>query len=74
MKKAFMNLVFLALISIQYNVASGDTLQSIAEQFCHTENKTEFAEFKEGIRQINYDLIGNGDVKTGMVITINQFK
>jgi hypothetical protein len=74
MKKAILNLIFLALVTFQYSVIDGDTLQSIAEKFCQYNDPRAVAEFREGIRQINYDVIGDGDVCKGMVLMINQFK
>lgn len=67
-------LIILMLITIQYTVAAGDTLQSIAEQYCPGDNPQQVAEFREGIRQINYDLIGEGDVWPGMEIQINKWE
>lgn len=74
MKKAFINLALLALITTQYSVMGNDTLQGIAEKFCNSPNKRQVAEFREGIRELNYEIIGEGEVQEGMRILIVQFK
>jgi LysM repeat protein len=75
MKKMLLKFVLvLVLITNHYTVTDGDTLQSIAEKFCQSDNKIQVAEFREGIRELNYDIIGEGDVEKGMVILVNQFK
>lgn len=68
-------LVLLVLVSTNYNVKEGDTLQNIAQQFCPSNAPWEqVAEFAAGIREINWDIMGKGEVKPGMVLTINHFE
>lgn len=67
-------LIILALVTIQYTCAAGDTLQSIAEQYCPGSNTQQVAEFREGIRQLNYGVIGEGEVWPGMEIQINKWE
>ena len=72
MKKFF--LLALLLVSTSYTVQPGDSLQSIAEKFCNGTDRRQIAEFREGIREINYSIIGEYEVTPGMVITINHFE
>lgn len=67
-------LTILMLITIQYTVAAGDTLQSIAEQYCPGTDAVQVAEFREGIRELNYELVGEGEVWPGMEIQINKWE
>jgi len=67
-------ILLLTLVSLQYNVLEGDTIQSIAEKFCNSNNKIEVAIFREGIREINYDIIGNREVTKGITLQINRFE
>ena len=64
----------LILITMQYTCSNGDTLQSVAERFCQGNNPRQVAEFREGIRELNYDLIGESEVWAGLVIKINQWE
>ena len=64
----------LVLVSIQYTCSTGDTLQSVAEQYCQGDNPQQVAEFREGIRELNYDVIGEGDVWAGLEIVINRWE
>jgi hypothetical protein len=64
----------LILITMQYTVDTGDTLQSIAEQYCPGNDIRQVAEFREGIRELNYDVIGEGDVWSGLKIVINRWE
>ncbi|MCC5468119.1 LysM peptidoglycan-binding domain-containing protein [Pelosinus baikalensis] len=52
----------LVLVAMQYTVNSGEMLQSIAEQYCQGDDLRQVAEFREGIRELNYDVIGESDV------------
>jgi hypothetical protein len=63
----------LVLITMQYTVDTGDTLQSIAEQYCLSNNPMEVAAFREGIRELNYDVLGEDEVWPGMEININRW-
>ncbi|AJQ27509.1 hypothetical protein JBW_02159 [Pelosinus fermentans JBW45] len=56
----------LVIVTMQYTVNSGDTLQSIVEQYCQGDDPWQVAEFREGIRKLNYDVIGEGEVWTGV--------
>ncbi len=47
---------------MQYTVSPGDTLQSIADQYCQGDDPRQVAEFREGIRELNYDVIGESDI------------
>jgi len=64
----------LVLVAMQYTVNSGDTLQSIAEQYCQGDDPRQVAEFREGIRELNYEVIGESDVWAGVVLNINQWE
>jgi len=66
--------LMLILVSMQYAVNTGDTLQSIAEQYCSGHDPRQIAEFREGIRELNYDVIGEGDVWAGLEIIVNQWE
>ncbi|SFM21803.1 LysM peptidoglycan-binding domain-containing protein [Pelosinus propionicus] len=70
--KQFM--VGLILFTMQYTVNAGDTLQSIAEQYCQGDDPRQIAEFREGIRELNYEVIGESDVWAGLVLEINRWK
>ncbi len=65
-------ILVLVLVAIQYTVNPGDTLQSIAEQYCPGDDPRQVAEFREGIREINYDLIGESDM--GLYLIINRWE
>ncbi len=64
----------LVFITSQYTCSAGDTLQSIAEQYCQSDNHRQVMEFREGIRELNYDLIGDGEVWEGLVLEINRWE
>jgi hypothetical protein len=66
-------ILMLVVVAMQYTVNSGDTLQSIAEQYCQGDNPRQVAEFREGIRELNYDAIGESDVWEGLVLEINRW-
>ncbi|MBP2658147.1 MAG: Peptidoglycan-binding lysin protein [Firmicutes bacterium] len=66
-------ILMLAVVAMQYTVNSGDTLQSIAEQYCQGDDPRQVAEFREGIRELNYDSIGESDVWEGVVLEINRW-
>ncbi len=70
MKQLFL---MLAIVAMQYTVNSGDTLQSIAEQYCQGDDPRQVAEFREGIRELNYNVIGESDVWEGLVLEINRW-
>lgn len=59
-----------------YTVTGSDTLQSIAEKFItkNTGTVREVDEFQEGIRELNFDVIGDGDVKAGEVLKITYWE
>ena len=64
----------LVLVAMQYTVNSGDTLQSIAEQYCQGDDPRQVADFREGIRELNYDVIGESDVWVGLEIVVNRWE
>jgi hypothetical protein len=64
----------LILITMQYTVDTSDTLQSIAERYCLGDDTRQVAEFREGIRELNYDVIGESEVWTGLVLEINRWE
>ncbi len=64
-------IIALVLVAMQYSVNNGDTLQSIAEQYCQGDDPRQVAEFREGIRELNYDVIGESEIWTGLVLKIN---
>jgi len=59
---------------MQYTVSPGDLLQSIAEQYCQGDDPRQVAEFREGIRELNYDLIGESEVWVGLEIVLNRWE
>jgi hypothetical protein len=63
-----------ALVAMQYTVNSGDTLQSIAEQCCQGDDPRQVVEFREGIRELNYGVIGESEVWAGLVLEINWWE
>jgi hypothetical protein len=67
-------LFVLMLVSMQYTVNTGDSLQSIAEQYCPGDDPRQIAEFREGLRELNYDSIGENDVSTGVKLQINLWE
>jgi len=67
-------ILVLVLVAMQYTVSPGDTLQSIAEQYCQGDDPRQVAEFREGIRELNYDVIGEEDVWLGLVLEINRWE
>jgi hypothetical protein len=64
----------LSLVIMHYSVNTGDTLQSIAKQYCPGNDSRQVAEFREGIRELNYDVIGEGDVWAGLEIVVNRWE
>jgi len=67
-------LILLLLVSYQYTCAAGDTLQAIAERYCNGDDPRQVAEFREGIRELNYDSLGESEVWPGLVLTINKWE
>ncbi len=67
-------ILLFALIVIQHTCSSSDTLQSIAEQYCQGTNHRQVTEFREGIRELNYSIIGESDVWAGLVLKINRWE
>jgi cytochrome c oxidase assembly protein Cox11 len=63
------------LVTENYVVQNGDTLDSIARYYINknTYGAREITEFREGIRELNWDIIGKGDVKSGEVLQINYW-
>ncbi|MBU2704133.1 hypothetical protein Ga0466249_005287 [Sporomusaceae bacterium BoRhaA] len=59
-----------------YTVTTTDTLQSIAERFItkNTGTVRKIDEFEEGIRELNFDVIGNGDVRKGETLKITYWE
>jgi len=64
----------LVLVAIQHICSSGETLQSLAEEYCPGSRIRQVAEFREGIRELNYDVLGEGDVWAGLMIVINRWE
>jgi hypothetical protein len=67
-------ILLLTIIAIQHTCSTGDTLQSIAERYCKGTDPRQVAEFREGIRELNYDLIGESEIWAGLVLKINQWE
>lgn len=67
-------ILLFALVAIQHSCSTSDTLQSIAEQYCQSDDQRQVAEFREGIRELNYDVIGESDVWAGLVLQINRWQ
>ncbi|HWP50839.1 MAG TPA: LysM domain-containing protein [Clostridia bacterium] len=66
--------LLLVLVTIHYTVATGDTLQLIAERYCPGTDPRQVAEFREGIRELNYDALGDAEVWPGLVLSINRWE
>ena len=64
----------LVLVAIQHICSPGETLQSLAEEYCPGSRIRKVAEFREGIRELNYDVIGEGDVWVGLELRINSWE
>ena len=62
------------LVTIEHTVASGETLQTLAEQYITPDRY--LPEFKEGIVELNYDEIfaHRCEVRPGDIIKINIWK
>jgi hypothetical protein len=58
-------ILLLAIIAIQHTCSNIDTLQSIAEKYCKGSDPRQVAEYREGIRELNYDAIGESEVWAG---------
>jgi hypothetical protein len=67
-------ILVLILVATQYTCSTGDTLQSIAEQYCPGDDTRQVVEFREGIRELNYDVIGESEVWAGLVLEINRWE
>lgn len=67
-------ILLLAIITMQYTCSNSDTLQSVAEQYCNGTDPRQVAEFREGIRELNYDLIGESEVWPGLILKINRWE
>lgn len=67
-------ILLFALIVMQHTCSTSDTLQSIAERYCQGNDARQVAEFREGIRELNYDVIGESDVWAGLILKINQWE
>jgi ABC-type glycerol-3-phosphate transport system substrate-binding protein len=90
MFRAFLKVVLAALVlgavmafltgfkfeTVDYTVVAGDTLQSIAEKFIvrNTGTVRGIKEFEEGIRDENYEVIGDGGVLPGEILKINYWE
>lgn len=60
-----------------YTVTKSDTLQGIAERFIvkNTGTVRQIDEFREGIRELNYSVIGDDDdVKSGEILQIGYWE
>ena len=59
-----------------YTVVEGDTLQTIAEQFVvrNTGTVRQIDEFTEGLRELNYSIIGDGEPLQGEILKINYWE
>ena len=60
----------------EYTVQAGDTLDTIAENFCkkNTYGPRDIKEFRQGIIEINESLWTSTEVKEGQKIYINWFE
>jgi hypothetical protein len=67
-------ILLLAIIAIQYTCSNIDTMQSVAERYCKGNDPRQVAEFREGIRELNYDAIGESEVWAGLVLKINRWE
>jgi len=68
-------LLALVLVTYYYTCQSGDTLTSVANKYyTGGPNRIEFQEFKEGIKEINYDTLGNSEVWIGLTLAINRWE
>lgn len=63
-------------VTTTYTVQANERLKTIASKFIvkNTGTVRRPDEFEEGIRQLNYDLIGDGDVKEGQILKIGWWE
>ncbi|MBU2701111.1 nucleoid-associated protein YgaU [Sporomusaceae bacterium BoRhaA] len=63
-------------VTVTYTVTKSDTLQTIAERFIvkNTGTVRQIDEFREGIRELNFDVIGNDEVKPGQILKIGWWE
>ena len=62
------------IVTTQYQVKGGDTLDSIAHRFAviaNIEQGKAFLAFREGILEYNYELFKNRQLQQGDILTIN---
>lgn len=64
----------LVLVTMQYTCSTNDTLQSVAKQYCQGNDPKQVSEFREGIRELNYDVIGESEVWAGLILKINRWE
>ena len=59
-----------------YTVTKSDTLQGIAERFIvrNTGSIRQIDEFREGIRDENFEVVGNDEVTAGEILKINYWE
>lgn len=63
-------------VTEMYTVQQDELLQTIAERYIvkNTGSVRRVDEFADGIRERNYSIIGDGDVKAGEVLTIGYWE
>lgn len=63
-------------VATTYTVQQSDSLETISERFIKLNTATDrrLDEFQEGIREANYSIIGDGDVKEGEILTIGYWE
>jgi hypothetical protein len=63
-------------VEVNYTAVRGDTLQEVAERYIvkNTATIRDIKEFKEGIREENFDVIGNREITLGDVLKITWWE
>ena len=63
-------------VTVDYTVTESDKLQTIAERFIirNTGTVRDIREFREGIRELNYSIVGNGEPLQGEILKINYWE
>lgn len=62
-------------VTEMYTVQPNDSLTSVSERYIgkNTGTVRQIDEFREGIKELNFDVIGDGEVKAGEVLKIGYW-
>ena len=61
-------------MTYQYTCTEGDTIWSISKEWSPNKCDEAVRQFASGVREVNYEKLGWGEVSPGMVIQINRFE